>query len=72
MATVHVVGLKINSGSPGKDTSRKAPDAIHAALSPSSSLSLLRASTKASFDPVHGGEMSQLEYHNCLKPPSVF
>ncbi|CAD5321672.1 hypothetical protein ISN45_At02g043150 [Arabidopsis thaliana x Arabidopsis arenosa] len=42
MATVHVVGLKINSGSPGKDTSRKAPDAIHAALSPSSSLSLLR------------------------------
>lgn len=40
--TVHVFGLKINSGSQVKDTSRMAPDATHAALSPSSSLSLLR------------------------------
>ncbi|KAG7531147.1 WD40 repeat, partial [Arabidopsis suecica] len=123
--TVHVFGLKINSGSQVKDTSRMAPDATHAALSPSSSLSLLRGTYlkpqtsfsigvlpkyfssewsvaqfrlvegsqyivafghekntvvilgmdgsfyKCQFDPVHGGEMSQLEYHNCLKPPSV-
>ncbi|CAN7052585.1 unnamed protein product [Brassica rapa subsp. trilocularis] len=27
---------------------------------------------RCQFDPVNGGEMSQLEYHNCLKPPSVF
>ncbi|CAL9237316.1 unnamed protein product [Arabidopsis halleri] len=108
--TVHVFGLKINSGSQVKDTSRMAPDATHAA----SSLSLLRGVLpkyfssewsvaqfrlvegsqyivafghekntvvilgmdgsfyKCQFDPVHGGEMSQLEYHNCLKPPSVF
>ncbi|OAP08850.1 hypothetical protein AXX17_AT2G45500 [Arabidopsis thaliana] len=52
MATVHVVGLKINSGSPGKDTSRKAPDAIHAALSPSSSLSLLRGTYTLNPKPV--------------------
>ncbi|XP_010545021.1 PREDICTED: autophagy-related protein 18a [Tarenaya hassleriana] len=27
---------------------------------------------RCQFDPVHGGEMTQLEYHNILKPPSVF
>ncbi|KAG7530007.1 WD40 repeat [Arabidopsis thaliana x Arabidopsis arenosa] len=110
--TVHVFGLKVNSGSQVKDSSRIAPDATPS--SPSSSLSLFKGVLpkyfssewsvaqfrlvegtqyiaafghqkntvvilgmdgsfyRCQFDPVNGGEMSQLEYHNCLKPPSVF
>ncbi|CAB83127.1 putative protein [Arabidopsis thaliana] len=109
--TVHVFGLKVNSGSQVKDSSRIAPDATPS--SPSSSLSLFKVLPRyfssewsvaqfrlvegtqyiaafghqkntvvilgmdgsfyrCQFDPVNGGEMSQLEYHNCLKPPSVF
>ncbi|KAG7566738.1 WD40-repeat-containing domain superfamily [Arabidopsis suecica] len=110
--TVHVFGLKVNSGSQVKDSSRIAPDATPS--SPSSSLSLFKGVLpkyfssewsvaqfrlvegtqyiaafghqkntvvilgmdgsfyRCQFDPVNGGEMSQIEYHNCLKPPSVF
>ncbi|CAD5326576.1 unnamed protein product [Arabidopsis thaliana] len=110
--TVHVFGLKVNSGSQVKDSFRIAPDATPS--SPSSSLSLFKGVLpryfssewsvaqfrlvegtqyiaafghqkntvvilgmdgsfyRCQFDPVNGGEMSQLEYHNCLKPPSVF
>jgi WD40 repeat protein len=113
--TVHVFGLKVNSGSQVKDTPRIASDASRSGpSSPSSSLSLFKGVLpkyfssewsvaqfrlvegtqyivafghqkntvvilgmdgsfyRCQFDPVNGGEMSQLEYHNCLKPPSVF
>ncbi|XP_010507860.1 PREDICTED: autophagy-related protein 18a [Camelina sativa] len=112
--TVHVFGLKTNSGSQVKDTSRMAPDATHSAWAPSTSLSLLRGVLpkyfssewsvaqfrlvegtqyvvafghekntvviigmdgsfyKCKYDPVDGGEMYQLEHHNCVKPASVF
>ncbi|RID47765.1 hypothetical protein BRARA_I04336 [Brassica rapa] len=109
--TVHVFGLKVNSGV--KDTPRIASN-VTRPTSPSSSLSLFKGVLpkyfssewsvaqfrlvegtqyivafghqkntvvilgmdgsfyRCQFDPVNGGEMSQLEYHNCLKPPSVF
>ncbi|CDY11447.1 BnaA09g40130D [Brassica napus] len=109
--TVHVFGLKVNSGV--KDTPRIASN-VTRPTSPSSSLSLFKGVLpkyfssewsvaqfrlvegtqyivafghqkntvvilgmdgsfyRCQFDPVNGGEMSQLEYHNCLKSPSVF
>ncbi|KAF8117886.1 hypothetical protein N665_0008s0226 [Sinapis alba] len=112
--TVHVFGLKVNSGSQVKDTPRIAAELTRSSSSPSSSLSLFKGVLpkyfssewsvaqfrlvegtqyivafghqkntvvilgmdgsfyRCQFDPVNGGEMSQLEYHNCLKPPSVF
>ncbi|VVB06657.1 unnamed protein product [Arabis nemorensis] len=112
--TVHVFGLKVNSGSQVKETPRIASESTRAPSSPSSSLSLFKGVLpkyfssewsvaqfrlvegtqyivafghekntvvilgmdgsfyRCQFDPINGGEMSQLEYHNCLKPPSVF
>ncbi|EOA24065.1 hypothetical protein CARUB_v10017285mg [Capsella rubella] len=112
--TVHVFGLKVNSGAQVKETSRIASDLTRSTSSPSSSLSLFKGVLpkyfssewsvaqfrlvegtqyiaafghqkntvvilgmdgsfyRCQFDPVNGGEMTQLEYHNCLKPPSVF
>ncbi|KAG2288176.1 hypothetical protein Bca52824_047780 [Brassica carinata] len=109
--TVHVFGLKGNSGAQVKDTPRIASDLTRTSSSPSSSLSLFKGVLpkyfssewsvaqfrlvegtqyvvafghqkntvvilgmdgsfyRCQFDPVNGGEMSQLEYHNCLKPP---
>ncbi|KAH0865584.1 hypothetical protein HID58_082795 [Brassica napus] len=122
--TVHVFGLKVNSGV--KDTPTRIASNVTRPTSPSSSLSLFKGVLpkyfssewsvaqfrlvegtqyivafghqkntvvilgmdgrsldyllccfdnsfyRCQFDPVNGGEMSQLEYHNCLKPPSVF
>ncbi|XP_018442665.1 autophagy-related protein 18a [Raphanus sativus] len=112
--TVHVFGLKVNSGSQVKDAPQIAAELTRSPSSPSSSLSLFKGVLpkyfssewsvaqfrlvegtqyivafghqkntvvilgmdgsfyRCQFDPVNGGEMSQLEYHNCLKPPSVF
>ncbi|KAF5731460.1 autophagy-related protein 18a [Tripterygium wilfordii] len=112
--TVHVFGLKVNSGSPAIDRAQIASDPNHSVVSPSSSLSffkgvlpkyfnsewsvaqfrLLEGSQymvafghqkntvvilgmdgsfyRCQFDPVNGGEMTQLEYHNFLKPEAAF
>ncbi|KAL6339762.1 hypothetical protein AAG906_034848 [Vitis piasezkii] len=112
--TVHVFGLKVNSGSLGNDKSHGASDANLAVASSGLSLSFIKGVLpkyfssewsvaqfrlhegsqyivafghqkntvvilgmdgsfyRCQFDPVTGGEMTQLEYHNFLKPEEAF
>ncbi|KAF8387813.1 hypothetical protein HHK36_026471 [Tetracentron sinense] len=112
--TVHVFGLKVNSGSPGNDKSHSASNTSLTVPSTSSSLSFFRGILpryfssewsvaqfrlhegsqyivafghqkntimilgmdgsfyRCQFDPVAGGEMTQLEYYNFLKPEETF
>ncbi|GKV04932.1 hypothetical protein SLEP1_g17017 [Rubroshorea leprosula] len=109
--TVHVFGLKVNSGSPSNERPRGGSDSV---TSPTSSLSFIKGVLpkyfssewsvaqfrlvegsqylvafghqkntvvilgmdgsfyRCQFDPVIGGEMTQLEYHNFLKPEQAF
>ncbi|KAH1107163.1 hypothetical protein J1N35_010931 [Gossypium stocksii] len=66
--TVHVFGLKFNAGSPGSVRPQSASEL------PYSFLSFIRGEIikRCQFDPVNGGEMTQLEYHNFVKPDAAF
>jgi WD40 repeat protein len=112
--TVHVFGLKVNSGTTRTDSPRSASDLNLAVNSPSSSLSFMRGVLpkyfssewsvaqfhlvegsqytvafghqkntvvilgmdgsfyRCQYDPINGGEMTQLEYHNFVKPEATF
>ncbi|KAK7843263.1 autophagy-related protein 18a [Quercus suber] len=80
--TVHVFSLKVNSASAGNDKPRSASDPNLAVTQSSTSLSFIRGVLpkyfnsecfyRCQFDTVNGGEMTQLEYHNFLKPEEAF
>ncbi|GAY40900.1 hypothetical protein CUMW_055340, partial [Citrus unshiu] len=67
--TVHVFNLKVNSGS-----ARSEPRSTSDPTLPTSSLSFIKGEDfyRCQFDPVNGGEMTQLEYNNFLKPEAAF
>ncbi|KAI3449515.1 hypothetical protein Pfo_006180 [Paulownia fortunei] len=112
--TVHVFGLKVNSGNTGSERLNSPPDQNPSIMTASSSLSFIKGVLpkyfssewsvaqfrlpegsqyivafghqkntvvilgldgsfyRCKFDPATGGEMTQLEYHNFLKPEEAF